>query len=213
LSKEQRKALENVVGLGISKDFYLAGGTALLIRYGHRFSEDFDFFSFPQMSFDSFSLVRQIDKLSSVKWIYQSKDTLIFLTQGIKFSFFEYRYPLLEEPEKDKELGIFIARDKDIACMKAIAIAQRGSKKDFYDLWFLMKKYKWDLKELEKLIKRKYTNIEFSIIVKSLVYFEDAREEVYEDIEPYWEEVEKFFKRKVKEYLGDLRIKRRKKRK
>jgi len=67
----------------------------------------------------------------------------------------------------------------------------------------MMKKYKWDLKELEKLIKRKYANIEFSIIVKSLVYFEDAREEIYEDIELYSEEVEKFFKKKVKEYLED----------
>ncbi|RUM28019.1 MAG: hypothetical protein DSY32_04845, partial [Aquifex sp.] len=172
LSKKQRIALEEVVSLEICDNFYLAGGTALLIRYGHRFSEDFDFFSFPQKSFDSFSLIRQIDKLSSVKWIYQSKDTLIFITQGIKFSFFEYHYPLLEEPEKDKELGIFIAKDKDIACMKAVAIAQRGSKKDFYDLWFLMKEHKWDLKELEKFVKKKYTNIEFSIIVKSLVYFE-----------------------------------------
>lgn len=173
----------------------------MLIRYGHRFSDDFDFFTFPEKPFDSFSISRQIDKLSRVRWLYQSKDTLIFLLDGIKFSFFEYRYPLLENPEKNNDLGIFIAGDKDIACMKAVAIAQRGSKKDFYDLWFLMRKHGWDLKELEKLVKKKYRNIDFSIIVKSLVYFEDAREEVYEDIEPYWEEVEEFFKRKVKEYL------------
>ena len=85
--------------------------------------------------------------------------------------------------------------------MKAVAIAQRGSKKDFFDLWFLMKKYNWNLKALKEMIEKKYKNLDFSIVLKSLVYFEEARNEVYEDIEPYWEEVEEFFKESVKEYL------------
>ncbi len=201
MSKEQKEALEKVVSLGICEDFYLAGGTAIFIKYGHRFSEDFDYFSFPEKRFDSFSLSRQVDKIKAVKWLYQGKDTLIFLLNKIKFSFFEYSYPLLEKPEKNKELGIFIASDKDIACMKAVAIAQRGSKKDFFDLWFLMKKYNWNLKALKEMIEKKYKNLDFSIVLKSLVYFEEARNEVYEDIEPYWEEVEEFFKESVKEYL------------
>ena len=204
MSKEQKEALKKVVSLGICEDFYLAGGTALLIRYGHRYSEDFDFFSFPEKKFDSFSLSRQIDKLEGVKWLYQGKDTLIFLLDGIKFSFFEYPYPLLESPEKNKELGIFIANDRDIACMKAVAVAQRGSKKDFFDLWFLMKRYGWNLKDLKEMIERKYKNLDFSIIVKSLVYFDDARKEIYEDIEPYWKEVEEFFKKQVKEYTESI---------
>ncbi len=201
LSEEQKIALEKVISSGICENFYLAGGTALLIKYGHRFSEDFDFFSFPEKRFDSFSLSRRIDKLKDVKWLYQGRDTLIFLLSKIKFSFFEYSYPLLEEPKKDKEFRIFIASDKDIACMKAVAIAQRSSKKDFFDLWFLMKKYKWSLKDLKGMIGKKYKNLDFSIILKSLVYFEEARNEMYEDIEPYWKGIEEFFKEHVKEYL------------
>lgn len=48
---------------GILCDFYLAGGTALLIRYDHRPSEDFDFFLFPEREFKVFDYERRISTL------------------------------------------------------------------------------------------------------------------------------------------------------
>ena len=40
LKEKQREALEKLVKSGITEGFYLAGGTALLIRYGHRESDE-----------------------------------------------------------------------------------------------------------------------------------------------------------------------------
>ena len=189
LTELQKRTLEKLVKTSAVSDFYLAGGTALLVRYGHRFSEDFVFFCFPEKIFNSFSISRKIDKLgSSVRRQYQSKDTLIFFVcegeRCVKFSFFEYKYPLIENPEWDSGLRIFIAHDIDILCMKLVAVAQRGSKKDFFDVWFLMRKYNLNLEDIRKLLVRKYENLNFSIILKSLIYFEDAESEIYEDIEP-----------------------------
>ena len=207
LTELQKRTLEKLVGTSAVSEFYLAGGTALLVRYGHRFSEDFDFFCFPEKAFNSFSISRRIDKLgSSVRWQYQSKDTLIFfICEGercVKFSFFEYKYPLIENPEWNPGLKIFIAHDVDILCMKLIEVAQRGSKKDFFDVWFLIWKYELNLEDIRELLSRKYRNLNFSIILKSLIYFEDAESETYEDIEPFWIEIKEFFRVQVKRYLS-----------
>lgn len=43
------------------EDFYLAGGTALALQLGHRWSEDLDFFT--KTRFDSFELITRLSKL------------------------------------------------------------------------------------------------------------------------------------------------------
>ena len=213
LTELQKITLKELVKTSVLCDFYLAGGTALLIRYGHRFSEDFDFFLFPEKTFDSFSISRKIDEIGgqnkiNVRWQYQSKDTLVFfICEGercVKFSFFEYKYPLIEKPEWKDDLNIFIADDKDILCMKLVAVAQRGSKKDFFDVWFLMRKHSFTLKDTQELLKRKYENLDFSVVLKSLVYFEDAENESYEDIDPFWNNIKEFFKNEVRRYMSEF---------
>ena len=45
VSPEALELLKDVQGLSILNDFYLVGGTALALRYGHRISVDLDFFT------------------------------------------------------------------------------------------------------------------------------------------------------------------------
>ena len=45
LSKNAREALDRLGKSGILKSYYLAGGTALALQLGHRYSFDFDFFT------------------------------------------------------------------------------------------------------------------------------------------------------------------------
>ena len=66
--------------------------------------------------------------------------------------------------------------DKDIAAMKLNAIAGRGSKKDFIDLFFLLKKY--SLKEMISFYNQKYTDGSEFMVQKSLTYFDDADEQL-----------------------------------
>ncbi len=198
MPEQLKRTLEKLTDLGITEDFYLAGGTAITIRHGHRSSEDFDFFSFPGKELN----VNRITMLlgEDARWLSVGPDTatFIYLPENVKVSLFAYHYPLLEKPELSEQFKIFIASDIDIACMKAIAIAQRGSKKDFYDLWFLLSHHGWTLKELEAALKRKIPYWDFGVFLRSLIYFEDAEEESYPEIDERWDEIKQFFMHIVK---------------
>ena len=98
--------------------------------------------------------------LQEVDWRMFDNSTVVFVLRGIKFSFFEYGYPLVKPTIREESLGVDIASDEDISAMKLLAIAKRGVKKDFYDLWFLMKKRGWDLKDVIGFAKFKYPNID-----------------------------------------------------
>lgn len=195
--------LELVVKSGVTKNFYLAGGTALTIKYGHRISEDFDFFLYPDKKIDFLKLLSKIGSTAkdvSLEVEELTKDTLIFYLDGIKFSFFVYAYPLLRPAStmNIKNNCIMIASDPDIGAMKAIAIIQRGEKKDFYDLWLLMEKNKWGINDICSFCEHKYQRLfPVSTFLKSIVYFEDAERNKIPDIEPYWEEVKDFFKLQI----------------
>jgi len=68
----------------------------------------------------------------------------------------------------------YLADERDVAAMKIDAISSRGSKKDFIDLFFLLKKH--TLEDLLDIFSKKYKNIKFNKlhILKSLAFFEDA---------------------------------------
>lgn len=192
--------MENLQDLGIFDGFYLAGGTALTIKYDHRISEDFDFFLLPDKKKDFMQILHLVDN----KILMESqKDTLIFTFKEVKFSFFEYSYPLLVRPQLNKKIKILIASDQDIACMKSIAIIQRGEKKDFFDLWFLMRQNKWNLENIIALNLKKYgDNFNPALFLKSLIYFEDAESAMIKDIDRKWLLIKDYFRQIVKDYMN-----------
>ena len=61
---------------------------------------------------------------------------------------------------------------KDIAAMKLDAMSARGAKKDFYDIYFLLKMY--SLREMLDFHSQKYQHTTQFHIIRSLTYFEDA---------------------------------------
>lgn len=119
-------------------NFYLAGGTALALRFGHRRSIDLDFFS--KKLFSIKNLKKELRDLGAFKIDSEQKDTLNCRLDGVRLSFFEYPYKTLFPFIKYR--GVKIADFKDIACMKLEAVSSRGSKKDFVDLYFLLKNIK-----------------------------------------------------------------------
>ncbi|HCF38855.1 MAG TPA: hypothetical protein DER56_07350 [Thermosipho africanus] len=203
LEENQKKVLEKILRLEIFHDFYLAGGTCLLLKYNRRPpSLDFDFFLFPDKDFSNVYENTIYSKLN-VTFVYKDPQTLIFELDDIKISLFEYKYPLLKQPDKVGKL--YLASDEDIACMKMSAIAQRGLKKDFYDLWFLINIHKWTIKELVSMLETKYKGYNPLIFLKALVYFEDAeKNKDFREVEEKWEDIKKFFNdfvRSFREYI------------
>lgn len=194
LKPEQIKILERIRTLDIFHDFYLAGGTCLCLRYNHRPSVDFDFFLFPhkRFSFTHYEVTLHDSFGTELYVVYQDPRTFIFTLENIKISLFEYPYPILKQPQDYQ--GIFLASDEDIACMKAIAISQGGLKKDFFDLWYLIRLHRWGPQELLSMLCKKYVDYNLAIFLKALTYFEDAEKtQDFEEVEKHWGEVKGFF--------------------
>lgn len=153
-------------------DFYLAGGTALALRIGHRFSVDLDLFSPTLRNVDPLiALVLEVVPRFAVT--STAPRTLYGTLEGVQVSFFGYTYPCLEAPERPDPGLLPIATVEDIAAMKLAAIALRGSRKDFVDLWFLIRGG-LPLAEAVHLFERKYAAIDVGHVVRSLTYFDDA---------------------------------------
>jgi predicted nucleotidyltransferase component of viral defense system len=185
-----KEVLEKIQNETLLQEFYLAGGTALALQLGHRKSVDLDFFS--TNIFNVSELISNLQKFNPVI-SQQNKNSLDLYIDDVKVSFLEYRYPLLEKLISYN--NIFLAHEMDIACMKITAISQRGTKKDFIDLYFLLKKY--SLEELLLKFAQKYQGINYQKvhILKSLVYFEDAEGDPDPEfiIETDWNKVKEFF--------------------
>ncbi len=195
LSKNAKRSLELLAKSGILKNAYLAGGTALALQFGHRYSCDFDFFTFQK--FNEEIMVQRIAKaLPSFKLEKKSWGTILGYIKDTRFSLFFYGYPLLFKTYQFK--GVAISDSRDIAAMKISAIACRGTKRDFIDLYFVLEKAKvLTLEKALKLYDKKFKALRQNKmhILKSLVYFEDAeKDELPRMIKSVsWQSVKDFF--------------------
>lgn len=153
--------------------FYLSGGTGLSLQLGHRESEDLDFFS--QDKFNSQLLQKEMAKYGKLQDTELAEGTVNTFLQGVKVQLLEYPYDLLKPTVKWK--NIKLSSVEDIACTKLQTIGMRGSKKDFVDLYFLLKDYTLD--ELLAMMPQKYEQVDYNQvhILKSLVYFTDAEQQ------------------------------------
>jgi len=173
--------------------FYLAGGTALALQINHRTSVDFDFYTFKK--FDNRKLLRDLEShFQDIKLIQIPEQTLIVKIEGKEVSFFYYPYPLIYSPIKEKEFP-FIATKEDIAAMKVMAIIQRGTKRDFIDIYFLIKEF--GLKRIFEIADKKYPSFDPYLALRALTYFADAEREKIKRKVTYikpvnWSEIKKF---------------------
>ncbi|MEW5768080.1 MAG: nucleotidyl transferase AbiEii/AbiGii toxin family protein [bacterium] len=188
---------------GILKDAYLAGGTAAALQLGHRISIDFDFFTMKEFVPKSFSA--ELSKLGVFDEEQANKGTVLGKIEGIKFSLFIYKYPLIFSPLK--YLSLNIADIRDIAAMKIDAVATRGAKRDFIDLYYICKSG-YELATILDFYNKKYGKLASNLIhiQKSLVFFNEAESEEIPRMlkEVKWKEVKKYFESEVKKLSGSL---------
>jgi len=159
------KRLQHVPELANTR---LVGGSAIALYIGHRHSIDIDLFGLiehhdivlllNELGFDSFFIDLNIRNIKHLR------------INNVKVDIVNYNYKWIEPAVEAN--GLRIAGLKDISAMKLNAITGRGSKKDFIDLYFLLKKF--SLKEMLEFYKEKYPSNSLFMVVKSLSYFEDA---------------------------------------
>ena len=121
-----------------SSDYYLVGGTALALQYGHRRSLDFDLFT--THSFETQPIIRTIRKNHQLNQIHiDEQNQLTLVADHTKMTFYQYEYPVVHA-ERFEDI-ITMPDDLSIAAMKAFAIGRRAKWKDYVDLYFVFKRH------------------------------------------------------------------------
>lgn len=149
----------------------LVGGTALALQLGHRKSVDLDFFG--HLGVDALEIEQGLRAYGPVTLASRSQMIQVYSVRGIRVDIVEYAYPWLDEPVAGD--GLRLASCRDIAAMKLSAITNRGTKKDFVDLAFLLDQF--SLSEMLAFYQRKYADASLFLVMKSLAYFDDAEED------------------------------------
>ena len=160
--------LKQLHALEILSEMRLVGGTSLALQIGHRKSIDIDLFG--NLSSDYDSLIDELKTLGEVVPLKNSKNIHSLLINEIKVDIVNYEYKWLSN--KISADNIYLATIDDIAAMKLNAIIGRGSKKDFIDLFFILKDY--SLATIMGFYTKKYNDGSAFLVLKSLIYFEDA---------------------------------------
>jgi len=202
LSILNRKQKELLKKFGFLKKygFYLAGGTALALQIGHRTSLDFDFYI--KKKFNSSELHKLLErKFKEVILLQKAEETLIVKVDSVAISFFQYPYSLIFPLIKYQNFPSLSSKE-DIAAMKIIAISDRGTKRDFIDIYFLLEDF--SLKEIFGFVKKKYPNFNIYVGLRGLTYFTDAekrqKRKLYLFRSVFWNKVKKFLIEEVKKY-------------
>ena len=177
--------LRKLQSLSIFEHSRLVGGTALALQLGHRKSIDLDMFGTIDASPEE--IQDACKEAGEIEISKKSKKINIYWVDGIKVDCVNYPFEWLDDCQIID--GIRLASVNDIAAMKISAIINRGTKKDFIDIYFLLKEL--SLNHILDLYDQKYPDGSRFIAMKSLTYFEDAESDpmpyIFSDIT--WDEV------------------------
>ena len=151
------------------KDFYLVGGTALALQYGHCNSIDIDLFTEKEFITDDLISILQNHFEIEVSF-KRSTSTLLTFINNVKTDFIRHNYPLVKEPQNEE--GITLLSSEDISAMKLNAIVNSGKRlKDFVDIYYLLEYF--SLNQMLLFFEKKYPHLNSLIVLKSLSYFND----------------------------------------
>jgi hypothetical protein len=173
LSSRQHKIISHLGPILATRRIYLAGGTAIAIQLGHRRSVDLDWFSQQKLG-APLPLPQQLQNQSfPLQVISVDEGTVYARLWGVQLTLLEYRYPLLKPLVSWPDAKIKLASLPDLAAMKLLAIAQRGSKKDFVDIYALTRSG-LSLHQMLRWYQKKYSVSDIGHLLYSLAYFDDA---------------------------------------
>lgn len=120
----------------------LYGGTAIALRFGHRISVDFNFFS--AQSLDRSSLLRLCPWLDSAQVLQDQPETLTLISAagpegGVKLSFFGgLAIGRVADPEISEDGVAWVASPLDLLATKLKVLLQRAESKDYIDVAMLL---------------------------------------------------------------------------
>ena len=206
LAEEQRHTLERLASILRGQQLYLAGGTAIAYHLHHRRSLDLDLFG--QSIALNLEVVREVltKSIRNLKVISVSDATLRVRVDTTPVDIVRYPYPPLITPEPGP--GNFpVAGLIDLATMKLAAIARRGIRRDFWDLYEIADA-SVPLREALDAYASKFGDAEADLyhVLRALTYFDDAEKETVFPAgltSQKWEVIKTFFRVGVPPLLVD----------
>ncbi len=196
VAEEMRRVIHEVARLPFSPRFYLAGGTALALQYGHRKSIDLDYFSETDQV-DEVTHAELKAALGQRKEVENPRLGPGFFEceiRGVRTGFFSYGYPLLE-PVAEVD-GLRLCSPLDIGLMKLDALIGRGAKKDFVDLYFIAQHLTLDYL-LEQTVRKYAWSRNMPVrAIRFMTMFENAEkpQEMGMLASISWQEIKWYFK-------------------
>jgi hypothetical protein len=207
LSNDQRRALGRLSQLPVVARFYLAGGSALGVHLGHRRSADLDFFSLgAEADFDALKAA-VAGCFDRVEVRAETDAALRLLCDGLPIDFVRYPYPLLDAA--GAAFGVGLAGLRDLAAMKLSAIARRGLRRDFWDLFEIIRSG-LTLRACGEAYVERFGVKEADLyhVLRALTYFEDAEKDpVFPPglDEPRWRAIKELFREQAPQLVRPLR--------
>ncbi len=153
------------------REFYLVGGTAIALHIGHRRSIDFDLFKEKP-----FIASKVLAKIKSREFEYNITRNvpgqLNMIIHDVKFTFFEYPFPIKAEIKFDDYIRI--PSLLELSAMKAYALGRRAKWKDYVDMYFIIKEH-YSIEQIgdkaEEIFRELFSR---KLFRAQLIYFEDV---------------------------------------
>ena len=172
--------------------YVLVGGSALSLHLCHRKSENLEFFTYED-SFDKQEIFDYIKKFENKEILNQSDEQVDVLLDGIKVTFFNAQWAFLK-PSKVERFNL--SSLEAIAAMKINVLFLRAKYRDYYDIYFLVKK-SMSLRKMFECSLNVLEGINFKLFSVALVYTDDIEDDNIEYLEPVKdlskEEIRDFF--------------------
>lgn len=177
LPADQERVLLIQSALARLRGFYLAGGTGLALRLRHRISADIDWFTAEK--FSAPELLTDLGSLSEVptQVDVQDEHTVRAYYGTLETSFIRYAQ-VSPQPEMLQVSGhsVPVADLQLAAAMKAGAIYQRGTKRDFVDVHAMIEMPGWSMSRFIEVATQKLP-LSAAELTRALCYFDDAERE------------------------------------
>ncbi|MBO9614820.1 MAG: nucleotidyl transferase AbiEii/AbiGii toxin family protein [Dyadobacter sp.] len=193
--------MKQLLALPELASFSLVGGTNLALRLGHRISIDIDLFTA-----NTFDMVEVKDAIArafpEAIELSARNQTLLYQINGVKTDLIRHQYNDISVV--DNVDGMRLASLPDVVAMKLGAVAGRGAKKDFWDIYALSSKF--TIKEMMDYYVQKYPASDPGQIVRSLVYFNDADQQPdpVDLLAVSWAAVKTNLREHVKSYMNSI---------
>ena len=184
--------LKMIDGCDFLDKYVLVGGSALTLHLCHRKSEDLDFFTYDD-SFDKQEIFEYLKQFENKEILNQTDEQVDLMLNGVKVTFFNARWSFLK-PKKIEKFNL--SSLESIAAMKINVLFLRAKYRDYYDIYFLVKK-SMSLKKIFECSLDILEGINFKLFSVALLYTDDIEDDNIEYLEP----IEMLTKEKIRDFF------------